>query len=136
LLPQWTIFNLVILTTPTTVKFNRIPQWQHLSRIKHCPPTSDSSTTKRMSTLAYRWAPYGYSSPANSFPLPLLHKLLFLIWLLNCFPFATQESSSYGPCTHIARTGCMVTKTLLFLCRLCYRVMHSQSHYPSSVLPW
>jgi hypothetical protein len=32
---------------PTAVKLNRIPQWQHLSRIKHCPPTSDSSTTRK-----------------------------------------------------------------------------------------
>jgi hypothetical protein len=30
---------------PTAVKLNTIPQWQHLSRIKHCPPTSDSSIT-------------------------------------------------------------------------------------------
>jgi hypothetical protein len=45
--PWWTGPHLVILTTPTTVKLNRIPQWQHLSRIKHCPPTSDSSTTKK-----------------------------------------------------------------------------------------
>jgi hypothetical protein len=31
----------------TTVKLNRIPQWQHLSRIKHCPPISDSSITAK-----------------------------------------------------------------------------------------
>jgi hypothetical protein len=43
--PRWTGPHLVILTTPTTVKLNGIPQWQHLSRIKHCPPTSDSSAT-------------------------------------------------------------------------------------------
>jgi hypothetical protein len=34
----------------------------------------------------------------------------------------------------ITCAGSIVTKTLLFLCRLCYRVMHSQSHYLSSVL--
>jgi hypothetical protein len=28
----WTSPHLVILTTPTAVKLNRIPQWQHLSR--------------------------------------------------------------------------------------------------------
>jgi hypothetical protein len=28
----WTGPHLVILTTPTAVKLNRIPQWQHLSR--------------------------------------------------------------------------------------------------------
>jgi hypothetical protein len=45
--PRWTSPHLVILTMPTTVKLNRIPQWQHLSRIKYCPPTSDSSTTRK-----------------------------------------------------------------------------------------
>jgi hypothetical protein len=45
--PWWTGPHLVILTMPTTVKLNGIPQWQHLSRIKHCPSTSDSSTTKK-----------------------------------------------------------------------------------------
>jgi hypothetical protein len=45
--PQWTGPHLVILTMPTTVKLNGIPQWQYLSRIKHCPPTSDSSTTTK-----------------------------------------------------------------------------------------
>jgi hypothetical protein len=29
---QWTSPHLVILTTPTTVKLNEIPQWRHLSR--------------------------------------------------------------------------------------------------------
>jgi hypothetical protein len=29
---QWTIPHLVILTTPTAVKLNGIPQWQHLLR--------------------------------------------------------------------------------------------------------
>jgi hypothetical protein len=29
---QWTSLHLVILTTPTAVKLNGIPQWQHLSR--------------------------------------------------------------------------------------------------------
>jgi hypothetical protein len=43
----WTGCHLVILTMLTTVKLNGIPQWQHLSRIKHCPPTSDSSTTAK-----------------------------------------------------------------------------------------
>jgi hypothetical protein len=28
----WTSPHLVILTTPTAIKLNRIPQWQHLSR--------------------------------------------------------------------------------------------------------
>jgi hypothetical protein len=64
--PQWTSPHLVILTTPTAVKLNRTPQWQHLSRIKHCPPTSDSSTTRRMSTLVYHRALCSYASPANS----------------------------------------------------------------------
>jgi hypothetical protein len=45
--PQWTSPHLVILTMPTTVNINGIPLWQHLSRIKHCPPTSDSSTTRK-----------------------------------------------------------------------------------------
>jgi hypothetical protein len=45
--PQWTSPHLVILTTPTTVKRSGIPQWQHLSRIKHCPSTSDSSITSK-----------------------------------------------------------------------------------------
>jgi hypothetical protein len=30
---HWTGLHLVILTPPTAVKFNGIPQWQHLSRI-------------------------------------------------------------------------------------------------------
>jgi hypothetical protein len=45
--PWWTGPHLVILIMPTTVKLNRITQWQHLSRIKHCPPTSDTSTTRK-----------------------------------------------------------------------------------------
>jgi hypothetical protein len=45
--PQWIGNYLVILTMTTGVKLNGIPQWQHLSRIKHCPPTSDSSTTAK-----------------------------------------------------------------------------------------
>jgi hypothetical protein len=44
---RWTSPHLIILIAPTTVKLNGIPQWQHLSRIKHCPPTSDSSTTAK-----------------------------------------------------------------------------------------
>jgi hypothetical protein len=32
---------------PLLSKLNETPQWQHLSRIKHCPPTSDSSTTAK-----------------------------------------------------------------------------------------
>jgi hypothetical protein len=67
-----------------------------------------------MSTLVYRWASHGYTSSANSLPLPLLHKLSVLIWLSICFPFATQKSSSYDPCMCIARAGRIVTKTLLF----------------------
>jgi hypothetical protein len=43
-----------------------------------------------------------------------LHKLLVLIWLLICFPFTAQKSSSCDPCTCIAWAGCIVTKTLLF----------------------
>jgi hypothetical protein len=31
----WTSPHPVILTTPSAVKLNRIPQWQHFSRIKH-----------------------------------------------------------------------------------------------------
>jgi hypothetical protein len=46
-----------------------------------------------MSTLVYHWAPCGYTSPANSLPLPLLHKFLVLIWLSICFPFAAPKSS-------------------------------------------
>jgi hypothetical protein len=45
--PRWTGPHLVIHTMPTTVKLNGIPQWQHLSRIKHCPPTSDSFPTAK-----------------------------------------------------------------------------------------
>jgi hypothetical protein len=45
--PWWTGPHLAILTTPITVKLNSISQWQHLSRIKYCPPTSDSSTTAK-----------------------------------------------------------------------------------------
>jgi hypothetical protein len=52
--PQWTRSYLVIVTTPTIVKLNGIPQWQHLSRIKHCPRTSDPSTTEKDE---YCWAP-------------------------------------------------------------------------------
>jgi hypothetical protein len=44
---RWTSPHLVILTMPTAVKLNGIPQWQHLLRIKHCPPTSGSSTTAK-----------------------------------------------------------------------------------------
>jgi hypothetical protein len=40
----------------------------------------------------YCWAPSSYASPANSLPLPLLHKFLVLIWLLICFPFTAQKS--------------------------------------------
>jgi hypothetical protein len=35
-----------------------------------------------MSTLAYLWAPRSYASPTNPLPLPLLHKVSVLIWLL------------------------------------------------------
>jgi hypothetical protein len=45
--PWWTGPHLVILTMPTAVKLNGIPQWQHLSRVKHCPPTPDSSITAK-----------------------------------------------------------------------------------------
>jgi hypothetical protein len=45
--PQCASPYLVILTTSTAVKLNGIPQWQHLSRIKHCPPTPDSSLTAK-----------------------------------------------------------------------------------------
>jgi hypothetical protein len=45
--PRWTGPHLVILTMPTAVKLNGIPQWQHLSRVKHCPPTPDSSITAK-----------------------------------------------------------------------------------------
>jgi hypothetical protein len=67
-----------------------------------------------MSTLEYCWAPCGCASPANSLPLPLLHKLLVLIWLSTCLPFAAQKSSSCDPCMHIAWAGSIVTKTLPF----------------------
>jgi hypothetical protein len=42
--PQWTGPHLVILTVPNAVKLNGTPQ---LRGIKHCPPTSDSSTTAK-----------------------------------------------------------------------------------------
>jgi hypothetical protein len=77
--PWWTGPHLVILTTPTTVKLNGIPQWQHLSNIAHQLQTLPLQ--QRMSTLAYCWAPRGYASPANSLLLLLLHKFLVLIWL-------------------------------------------------------
>jgi hypothetical protein len=67
-----------------------------------------------MSTLAYRWAPCGYTSPANSLPLPLLHKFLVLIWLSTWFPFTDLESSSCDPCMRTAWAGSIVTKTVLF----------------------
>jgi hypothetical protein len=56
--PQWTSPHLVIITTPTTVTLNGIPQWQHLSRIKHYPPPSDSSTTTKDE---YSCVPLGYT---------------------------------------------------------------------------
>jgi hypothetical protein len=39
---------------------------------------------------------------------------LILIWLLICFPFAAQKSSSCDPSMCIAQAGHIVTKTLLF----------------------
>jgi hypothetical protein len=54
--PQWTGPYLVIPTMPTTVNLSGIPQWQHLSRIKLCPPTSDSSTTAK---AVYSCVPLG-----------------------------------------------------------------------------
>uniref|UniRef100_A0A8C0ZPR2 Murine leukemia virus integrase C-terminal domain-containing protein n=1 Tax=Castor canadensis TaxID=51338 RepID=A0A8C0ZPR2_CASCN len=45
--PWWTGPHLVIFTMPTAVKLNGNPKWQHLSRIKHCPPTSDSPTAPK-----------------------------------------------------------------------------------------
>jgi hypothetical protein len=45
--PQWIGPHLLILIMPTTVKLNGIPQWQHLSRIKHFPPTLDSPTAMK-----------------------------------------------------------------------------------------
>jgi hypothetical protein len=80
--------------------------------IAHQPQTLPLQ--QRMSTLAYHWAPRGYTSPANFLPLPLLHKFLVLIWLSIWFPLAAPISSSYDPCMCIAWAGSIVTKTLLF----------------------
>jgi hypothetical protein len=45
--PKWTRPHLVIPTMPTAVKVNGNLQQQHLSKIKYCPPTSDSTTTAK-----------------------------------------------------------------------------------------
>jgi hypothetical protein len=44
------------------------------------------------------------------------------------------QAQNPPPVTH----ACALSRCphLLFLCRLCYRVMNSQSHHLSSVLPW
>jgi hypothetical protein len=76
--PQWTSPHLVILTTPTAVKLNGILQWQHLSRIRHCPTTSDSCTAAKDE---YSCIPLGpmWLCRSHKLPLPFLHQFLVLI---------------------------------------------------------
>jgi hypothetical protein len=50
----------------TSVKLNRTPQWQYLSRIKSCPPTSGSSINTKNEYSCVPWAPRSYASPTNS----------------------------------------------------------------------
>jgi hypothetical protein len=112
--PQWTSPHLVILTMPTTVKLIGIPQWQYISSINIAPKLQAFPLRHRMSTLVYCSGPCGYTSPTNSLPLPLLHKLLVLIWLSIYFPFTAQKSSSCDPSMHIVWAEIIVTKTSLF----------------------
>jgi hypothetical protein len=53
---------------PTAVKLNRIPQWQHLWRIKHCPPISDSSITAKDEHSCVPLGPMQLCFPANLSP--------------------------------------------------------------------
>jgi hypothetical protein len=78
---QWTGPHLVILTMPTVVKLNGTPQWQHLSRVKHCPPTSGSSTTTKDEYSCVLLGPMRLCLSHKLSPFSL-HKFLVLIWLL------------------------------------------------------
>jgi hypothetical protein len=42
---RWTSPHLVILTTPTAVKFNGIPQWQHLLKNEHLESSREQHFT-------------------------------------------------------------------------------------------
>jgi hypothetical protein len=107
---------------------------------KTLPTTPDSSITAKDEYSCIPLGPTLLRLPCKLSPSSTPHKLLFLIWLSICFPFAAQKSSSCDPCMHIARAGSVVTKTLLFhtsySCVGSYRVMHSQSHHLSSLFPW
>jgi hypothetical protein len=63
---QWTSPHLVILTTPTAVKLNRIPQWQHLLRNRHLESSREHFTVVLL---------------ANAHPNACVLALLFLIFL-------------------------------------------------------
>jgi hypothetical protein len=117
---QWTSPHLIILTTPTAVKLNGNPQWQHLSRNRKTEKGGggllESSREQHFTVVllanAHRNA-YVSCSPTLKLP-PLYHNQLYLQGyqsLQNCpetamrAPTRTQESEDLTPYNHPLPAG-------------------------------
>jgi hypothetical protein len=77
---RWTSPHLVILTTPTAVKLNGIPQWQHLLRNGHLESSREQHFTVVLLANAHRNA---YVSWSPIFKLPSLYHTTCLLLLIK-----------------------------------------------------
>jgi hypothetical protein len=85
---QWTSPHLVILTTPTAVKLNGIPQWQHLLRNGHLESSREQHFTVVLLANAH---PNAYISCSPILKLPPLYDTACLLLLIKSLTSCTSR---------------------------------------------
>jgi hypothetical protein len=84
----WTNTHLVILTTPTAVRLNGIPQWQHLLRNGHLELSREQYFTVVLLANAH---PNAYISCSPIFKLPPLYHTTCLLLLIKILTSCTSR---------------------------------------------
>jgi hypothetical protein len=87
----WTSPHLVILTTPTAVRFNGIPQWQHLLRNGHLESSTEQHFTVVLLANAH---PNAYVSCSPILKLPPLYHTTCLLLLIKTLTICTSRDSN------------------------------------------
>jgi hypothetical protein len=93
---QWTSPHLVILTTPTAVKLNGIPQWQHLLRNGHLESSREQHFTVVLLANAH---PNAYISCSPILKLPPLYHTTCLLLLIKNLTSCTSRNSNLSKTT-------------------------------------
>jgi hypothetical protein len=90
---QWTSPHLVIHTTPTAVRLNGIPQWQHLLRNGHLKSSREQHFTVVLLANAH---PNAYISCCLILKLPPLYHTICLLLLIKNLTSCTSRDNNFS----------------------------------------